>query len=189
MNHIGAKILETPRLILRPFAMADAEPMFRNWASDPEVTEYLTWQAHSDISVTKEILSQWVDSYKKPDFYLWAIVPKELGEPIGSISAVEQRDDIKMVHVGYCIGQKWWNKGYTSEALKELIRFFFEEVGVNRIESRYDPHNPNSGKVMLKCGLRYEGTMRQCDINNQGICDTVRYAILAEDFERSTKCY
>jgi ribosomal-protein-alanine N-acetyltransferase len=107
---------------------------------------------------------------------------KELGEPIGSIVAVEQCDDIKMVHIGYCIGRKWWHCGYTSEALRELIRFFFEDIGVNRIESRHDLLNPNSGKMMLKCGLKYEGTMRQDDIGNQGICDSVRYAILAEDY-------
>ena len=95
---------------------------------------------------------------------------------------MEQRDDIKMVHIGYCIGQKWWCCGYTSEALKELIRFFFEDVCVNRIESRHDPRNPNSGKVMLKCGLKCEGTMRQDDINIQGVCDSVRYAILAEEY-------
>jgi len=110
------------------------------------------------------------------------MVLKEIGEPIGSIAAVEQRDDIKMVHIGYCIGRKWWHKGYTSEALKELIRFFFEKIGVNRIESRHDPRNPNSGKVMLKCGLKFEGTMRESDINNQGICDAAWYALLAKDY-------
>ena len=66
--------------------------------------------------------------------------------------------------------------------LKELIRFFFEEISVNRIESHHDPRNPNSGKVMMKHGLKYEGTMRQSDINNQGIGDEAYYALLAEDY-------
>lgn len=68
-----------------------------------------------------------------------------------------------MVHVGYCIGKKWWHQGITSEALAALINFFFKEVKANRIESRHDPRNPNSGKVMEKCGLIYEGTIRQCE--------------------------
>jgi len=71
---------------------------------------------------------------------------------------------------------------WTSEALNTLINFFFEEVGVSRIESRYDPNNPNSGKVMIKCDMKYEGLKRQADWNNQGICDSVEYAILAEDY-------
>ena len=98
------------------------------------------------------------------------------------MAAVEQNDDTKMVHIGYCIGQKWWRKGIVSEALAEVIRFFFEQVGVNRVESRHDPNNPNSGKVMTKCGLKYEGLMRQADTSNQGIVDAMFYAILAEDY-------
>jgi len=185
MNHKGTVMLNTDRLVLRRFEIDDAEAMFRNWASDDEVTKYLTWLPHSDVSVSKTVISSWVELYQKPEHYSWTIVLKELDEPIGSIAAVKQCDDIEMVHIGYCIGRKWWHKGYTSEALNELIRFFFEEVGVNRIESRHDPRNSNSGKVMLKCGLKYEGTMRQNDINNQGIRDSVRYALLAEDYSQT----
>ena len=181
MEHKGTVALETERLILRRFTIDDADSMFNNWANDAEVAKYLTWTAHSDVSVSKAVINSWIELYQKPEHYSWAIVLKEINEPIGSIAAVEQRDDIKMVHIGYCIGRKWWNKGYTSEALAELIRFFFEEVGVSRIESVHDPRNPNSGKVMQKCGLKYEGTMRGADWNNQGICDAVKYAVLSRD--------
>jgi len=187
MNHKGTVTLDTERLILRRFSIEDAEAMFRNWASDDEVTKFLTWQTHLDISVSQTVINSWLELYQKLDHYSWAIVLKEIEEPIGSIAAVEKRDDIKMVHIGYCIGRKWWHQGYTSEALMELIRFFFEEIRVNRIESRHDPRNPNSGKVMIKCGLQYEGTLRNSDVSNQGVCDAVRYALLAEDYFCSTK--
>ena len=182
MNHKGTVTLETKRLILCRFTMDDAEAMFQNWANDDEVTKYLTWPTHTDVSVSKMVINSWLELYQKPEHYSWTMVLKEIGEPIGSIAAVEQCNDIKMVHIGYCIGRQWWHQGITSEALTELIRFFFEEVGVNRIESRHDPRNPNSGKVMMKCGLKYEGTMRESDINNQGICDVARYAMLAKDY-------
>ena len=182
MNHKGTVILETDRLILRRFTIDDAEAMFRNWANDDEVTKYLCWPTHADVSVSESVINSWLPLYQKPEHYSWAIVLKDIGEPIGSIAAVEQRDDTKMIHIGYCIGRKYWHQGIVSEALTELIRFFFEEVGVNRIESRHDPRNPNSGKVMLKCGLQYEGAMRQSDTNNQGICDAMYYALLAEDY-------
>ena len=58
-----------------------------------------------------------------------------------------------------------------SEDLRMLIAFFFDEVGANRIESRHDPGNPHSGMVMKKCVMKYEGTLRSSDRNNQGICD------------------
>ena len=102
--------------------------------------------------------------------------------PIGSISVVHRDDHVEMVQIGYCIGKAWWGNGITSEALNALIHFFFNKVKVNRIEARHDPRNPNSGKVMLKCGMKYEGTMRESDRNNQGICDASMYAILVKDF-------
>jgi ribosomal-protein-alanine N-acetyltransferase len=182
MKHSGTKELETKRLILRRFTIDDAENMFKNWANDDEVTKYLVWPSHSDINVSIDVLKQWIQNYSNDDFYQWAIVLKETKEPIGSISSVKQSDDLNMVHIGYCIGKNWWNEGIVSEALNELIKYFFEEVGVNRIESRHDPNNPNSGKVMTKCGMKYEGHMRQADKNNQGIVDTVYYGIIADDY-------
>ena len=182
MEHLGTIKLETERLILRQFTIDDAECIFKNWANDNEVTKYLTWPSHKNINETISIREKWMKEYEKKDFYQWAIVLRKINEPIGSISVVKKDDDIKMVHIGYCIGKNWWNMGITSEALNMSIKFFFEEVGVNRIESRFDPNNPNSGKVMAKCGMKYEGHMRQADKNNQGIVDYIEYGILAEDY-------
>jgi ribosomal-protein-alanine N-acetyltransferase len=162
--------------------MDDAEPMFRNWASDPEVTKYLTWPTHKNVDISREVIKNWLSAYESERKYEWAIELKSLHEPIGSISAVKVEDNTNLVHMGYCIGRPWWHKGYTSEALTRLVRFFFEEVGANRIEACFDPRNRNSGKVMAKAGLKYEGTMRQANRNNQGICDAAYYAILADDY-------
>lgn len=63
--------------------------------------------------------------------------------------------------------------------------YMFDEVGVNRVESRHDPRNPNSGAVMRKCGMKFEGTLRQSDWNNQGICDASWYGLVAEERDLS----
>ena len=188
MKHLGTTVLETGRLILRPFTIEDAQPMYDNWASDPEVTKYLTWPPHASVGVTKDVLAGWIAGYERADCYVWAITVKPDGPPIGSIATTGiSRDDIAMVHIGYCIGRKWWRQGYTSEALAALIRFFFEEVGVNRVEARHDPRNPNSGAVMRKCVMKLEAVKRQADRNNQGVCDCAEYAILAEDYFQNGK--
>lgn len=181
MKHLGTKQIETDRLILRRFLREDAEAMYRNWASDPEVTKYLTWPAHESLEVSQWVVDDWISHYTESDYYQWAIVPKEAGEPIGSIAVVGHDDRMAKVEIGYCIGKNWWHRGYMSEALKAVIGFFFDEVGMNRVESRHDPRNPNSGAVMRKCGMKYEGTLRQSDWNNQGICDASWYGILAGD--------
>lgn len=188
MNHRGTVVLKTDRLLLRPFVREDAPAMFDNWAGDPEVTRFLTWPPHSSVEVTERVVNSWVESYCEDHSYQWAIVPvsEEFGEvcgqPIGSISAVHIREDIGEVEIGYCIGRRWWNKGITSEALARLIRFFFEEVGVNRIEAHHAVSNPHSGGVMRKCGMTHEGTCRQSDRCNEGVMDMCIYGILAEDY-------
>ena len=182
MNHIGTVGIETERLILRRFAVEDAEAMFKNWAGDGEVTKYLTWAAHESADVSKSVLKDWAASYQNDNYYHWAIVLKANGEePIGSIAAVGINDEVSSVHIGYCLGKSWWHRGIMSEALKAVIDFFFKNVGANRIESRHDPRNPHSGMVMQKCGMKYEGTLRSSDKNNQGICDASWYAILRSE--------
>lgn len=181
MNHLGTQTIETKRLILRKYKDGEEKYIFKNWASDDEVTKYLTWKSHKDESVSKEWIEFLKSNYDRKDFYEWTIVLKEIDEPIGSISVVELKENINAVHIGYCIGRKWWHQGITSEALSALIDFFFDKVGVDRLESRHDPRNVNSGKVMKKCGMKYEGTMRKADVNNQGICDCAYYAILKSD--------
>lgn len=179
MQHLGTKTMETDRLILRPFVMSDAPAMFRNWASDPEVTKFLTWPTYCREETAVNILTEWTGMYQDPTFYQWAIELKCLGEPIGSISVVDHNDRAELAHIGYCIGKPWWNRGIMTEALQAVMDYLFDQVGVNRIESQHDPNNPGSGAVMRKCGMQYEGTHRQSVRSNQGIVDSCWYALLA----------
>ncbi len=182
LTHKGTQTIETERLILRRAVREDAEPMFRNWASDPEVTKYLTWPPHGSIEVTQKVLAGWLAEYEKDDYYHWMIVLKETGEPIGSLLA-STIGRAQSAHIGYCIGKKWWHRGIMSEALQAVMDQFFGQVGYHRIEAMHDPNNPNSGRVMRKCGMKYEGTTHASDRNNQGICDADHYAILRADWE------
>lgn len=182
MKHCGTQILETDRLILRRYVSEDAPAMYKNWASDSEVTKFLMWQTHSSVAVSQNITDEWVKEYSNDNYYHWAIVLKDNGdEPIGDIAVVHMDEKVSMMHIGYCIGRAWWHQGITSEALKAVMDYLFDVVDVNRIESRHDPKNPNSGKVMQKCGMKYEGTLRSSDWNNQGICDASYYALLKSE--------
>ena len=181
MEHLGTKQIETGRLNLRPFAMEDAEAMYRNWASDPEVTKFLSWPAYQSVDTAYEILDIWTKQYSDNNFYQWAIELKELGEPIGSISVVNLDDRVDMVEIGFCIGKAYWGRGIMTEAFQAVIDFLFGEVGVQRIEAGHDPENPASGAVQRKCGLKYEGTFRRRIRSNQGITDVAWYSILKEE--------
>lgn len=180
MKHLGTVELKTSRLLLRRFTADDAEAMYRNWASDPKVTKYLTWPTHSGPDISRLVLESWVGEYEKENYYQWAIEFER--QPIGSIAVVNTNDPVGKMEIGYCIGRDWWHLGIVSEALSAVMRFLFEEVGVNRIEARHDRNNPHSGGVMRKCGMKYEGTLRQADRNNQGIVDSCVYGILRSEY-------
>ncbi len=180
-QHLGTVTIETSRLILRRFTAEDATAMYENWAKDLEVTKYLTWAPHLSVAESEAVLAEWISLYENQNYYHWAITLKESPDiPIGSIGAVRVDDALNLAHIGYCIGRSWWNRGFTSEALTALIDFFLIKVGFNRVESRHDPNNPSSGRVMQKCGMIYEGTHQQADLSNRGICDSAWYGILAK---------
>ena len=184
VTHKGTQAIETERLILRRFRMDDAQAMYDRWASDPEVTRFLTWPPHADVGVTKQLLTIWTNAYEKADTYQWAITVKEQGDlPVGSIAVVFCDDRVRKAEVGYCIGRIWWRQGITSEALEAVIAFLFDEVGMERVEARHDVNNPNSGAVMEKCGMKKEGVHRSGDWNNQGIVDACMHAILKDEWK------
>lgn len=183
MNHSGTKYIESKRLILRQLEVDDDKKMYHNWASDEKVVTYLTWPIHENIEITRNILKEWIKGYAKNDYYHWGIEIKETHDLIGTIGVVEKSDEICLAQIGYCIGSQWWHQGYMSEALSHIIDYLFGVVDFKCIQSHHDPRNINSGKVMLKCGMKYEGTLRQSDRNNLGICDASYYSILKAEWE------
>ena len=182
MNHCGTCRIETDRLILRRITEADADAVYRNWASDPEVTHFLTWPTHTGSDVTKRVIAGWLPLYESESYYHWAITLKENGdEPIGTIHGLAN-DHTESVQIGYCLGRSWWHQGIMSEAVQAVISFFFDRVQANSICSYHDPRNPHSGMVMKHCGMKYEGTRRASDRNNTGICDASWYSILRTEW-------
>lgn len=141
--------LETIRLMLRPFQKEDAETMFEGWASDPEVTKFLTWNPHENVEVTRQLLAFWEKEYEKPERLNFAIVLKENKRLIGGIDVVGYPEGIP--EIGYCLSRTYWNHGYMSEACRALLDYLFAqgypEVAINAAEE-----NIGSNRVIQKCG-------------------------------------
>ncbi len=187
MKHPGTQTIRTERLILRRLSVRDAESMDRNWASDREVTKYLTWPPHESVEATRQLLARWSQEYEDGDHYQWGIELKAKGEVIGAISAVGMNEETETVEIGYCIGRAWWHQGIMTEALSAVIGFFFEAAGAERIEARHDLNNPHSGDVMKKCGMKLQSIQKAADRNNQGVCDIAVYAIQNGKQDRSER--
>ncbi len=183
MEHKGTRPLETPRLLLRPFRESDAGAMFRNWASDPEVTRYLTWPAHRTQEDSRRIARLWQEQSDDPRVYQWAVVLKSIGEPIGGLSVVRMNENVSAMELGWCIGRRWWGQGLMPEAARAVADYLFGQVGVLRLAACHDSENGKSGRVMQKLGMVREGTLRRHGRNNRGIVDEVVYSVLAEEWQ------
>lgn len=181
MNFVGTLPLETERLILRRFKVDDAKDVFKNYASSDAVTKYMTWDTHSSIDVTENYLESVVKNYKNNKFFDWAIELKSKNIVVGSIGAKNLNEEISKIEVGYCIGEEWWNQGIVTEALQRIIKFFFEEININRVEAYHDIRNTASGRVMQKSGMQFEGTLRQAYKFKSGVADAHIYSILKSD--------
>ena len=111
MNKTGTQRIETHRLILRRYRIEDAEDMFSNWASDPEVTKFLTWPTHSSVDVTRFVLNDWISRYGDGGFFNWAIEWRETGRVVGSIAVVRLEEAISEAEIGYCLSRSFWGRG------------------------------------------------------------------------------
>ncbi len=183
MNYIGTKEIETERLILRRFTVDDDQDMYDNWASDPEVTKFLTWPVHENVHATRALLEGWIKHYEEGDTFNWAIELKENGSVIGNISVVGFKEAAKAADIGYCMSRAYWGNGIMPEALKAVMDYLFDKVGLNRVAACHDSNNPKSGRVMDKAGMKLEGTLRCAGHNNQGICDEVWHSMIKADRE------
>ncbi len=183
MKHIGTKTIETARLTLRRLKLTDSEMMFQNWTSDEKVTQFLRWDAHKTIDDTRRMIRQWLDHYQDDSTYYWGIYLKD-GEMIGSIGVTITSDHDLKGALGYKIGSRFWNRGYSSEAAKAVVDYMFRNTDIERIDSFSSVKNPASGKVMEKIGMRYEGRLQHYYKTRDGFHDCTLYAIIRKEWEQ-----
>ena len=149
----GVKNLETERLILRELVEADAKEMYKNWASDDEVSKYVRWATHKNVEETKEYIKAERERCKNERCYNWGIVLKETEELIGAMGAFPSEDS--RYEIGYNIAKKYWRNGYTTEALKKVMKYLINSEEIYKFRCAHAVLNPASGSVMKKVGFTY----------------------------------
>ena len=108
----------TDRLILRRFTVNDAEDMYNNRAKDPEVTKFLTWPAHTDESITKELLTDWVSKYDEGDWFNRLVACHDVNNP--KSGRVMDKAGMKLEGTLRCAGKN--NQGICDEVWHSMIR-------------------------------------------------------------------
>lgn len=158
LRHLGTQPVETARLLLRRYTPNDAEAMYKNWTTDPQVTRWLRWLPHQNVEETRDVVAGWVADYAKPDTYLWAVTRKADGELIGSLGlfpAMEAGHGPDDFEPGHCYGRAFWGQGYATEALAAVMDYFAAGTGAETLYCCHAVENPASGAVLKKVGFVY----------------------------------
>lgn len=144
-------ILETERLILRPITLDDAEACF-SWGSDERVARFMCYPTAKDIS---ETISWIKTTLVDEEEWNWAFVLKSENRVIGTGGIGPNKFMDGYWGIGYNLHYDYWHKGYCTEAMRAIVDYAHNELGVNKICSDHAVDNPRSGKVMEKLGLKF----------------------------------
>ncbi len=152
--------LETPRLILRPLTLADAETAYSGWTGDAEANKWVSWLPHHSLADTIEWLkeidwNQAITSNRPRDNYIWGFVLKETGELFGSGGLIWE-EGCQLYQIGYNINKLHWNHGYTTEAMRAVLNYAAKNLGIKRVAGGHAKENPASAKVIEKLGFVYD---------------------------------
>lgn len=157
LRHVGPLPLETERLILRGLVPAEAEAVFTGWTGDPVVAEYMPWTPHESVEETRKWL-EGVEKARRENLrrYVWGIVRKDTGLPIGDISVNFDDDDERHPgEVGYALSRSAWGHGYATEALRAVMEFLRLQVGAQVLVGKVCKTNVASMAVVERCGFQY----------------------------------
>lgn len=150
-------MIETKRLILRPWRIEDAEDLYE-YAKDPQIGPIAGWPPHTSVDNSREIIEAVLMA---PETY--AVCLKADGKPIGSIGLMfAAQSNIGLAEdeaeIGYWIGVPFWGQGLIPEAVRELMRYAFEDLGMTKLWCGYFDGNEKSWRVQEKCGFEYQRT-------------------------------
>ncbi len=180
-------ILETPRLILRPWREDDAEDLYK-YACDPDVGYPAGWPAHTSVENSREIISGVLSVNGT-----FAVCLKESGRAIGSVglktgAATDMTEREDECELGYWIGKPFWGRGLIPEAASELLRYAFEELGMRAVWCGYYEGNIKSRRVQEKLGFVYQHKTEGLEVPLVGEVRTGHVMLLTRDEWKKKKC-
>lgn len=161
LMELKRRVMETGRLVLRPWRESDAEALYRH-ASDPDVGPRAGWPPHTSVAESQEIIRKFF-----LNDHTWAIELKETGQVIGCVGYLPASSSNMQIaddecEVGYWIARPFWDMGICTEALQAVVGYCLDKKGFTTLWGSYFPSNPASGRVMEKCGFSDTGQETLC---------------------------
>lgn len=172
-------ILETERLILRPWLLTDLDNLYE-YSKDERVGPMAGWEPHTNKDDAIKALEQYITQE-----YHWAIVLKEENKVIGAIklNSDNNRGKYYAKAISFVLSPIYWGQGIMTEAVKKVIRYAFDEIKIDLMSAFHYPENERSKRVIEKCGFEYEITLFQSVKRYDGkLMDMVCYYILKSNY-------
>lgn len=174
----------TERLLLRPMQLNDAPSLFEFW-SDPIVTKHMNIETFTDVEQAEQIILHLQRLFTENKAIRWSIVLKDTSKVIGSCGFNYFDYENERTEIGYDLGYPFWGKGYAPEALRAIICYAFDRLGLNRVEAKVEPKNLNSIKVLKKLRFAEEGILRQYEKSKGNFVDLIMFSVLREDWMKA----
>ena len=184
LTHIGTQTIETERLILRRFEYTDDEAMLKYWIADEKIQSLYSEPIYTTKEAVKELLDKYIGSYEREDYYRWAIIEKDSMECIGQIAYFLVDNKNHFAEIEYCIGSDFQRQGFATEATKAVIACGFEKMNLHKVQICTKTINVPSKRVIEKCGLTYEGTLRDYFYMNGDYVGRLYFSILIDEFDK-----
>ena len=173
--------LTTRRLTLRKLRLSDADDIYR-YSRDAEVARYVLWDAHQSVYDSRSYVRAMLRRYRSGGPASWGIELNATGAVIGTIGYMWYQPENNAAELGYSLSREHWNLGIMTEALRAVVAYSFEELGINRLEAQHEVANPASGAVMRKAGMQREGLLRERIANKGRYVHVELYSILRSEY-------
>jgi len=160
-------VLTTPRLVLRQPTLDDVDDIFQT-ASDPEVQKYDSDPPMQDRSEAVSLVQQRLAWFAEKRAISWGIELKRTGRTVGGVGFYFWDQAYYKVDLGYTVARLYWRQGIATEALRAVMAFGFEEMGLHRINVDTRMDNTASVRLMARLGFRHEGVRRECIRSEDG---------------------
>ena len=177
--------LQTARLTLRPFTLADAADVQR-LAGEREIADTTLNIPHPyEDGMAEQWISTHQDRYAKGELATFALELRDVTTLIGTVS-LQIHEQHANAELGYWIGTPFWSRGYCTEAAHAVVGYGFEALHLHRVYAYHMKRNPASGRVLQKIGMGYEGCLRQHVKKWEQFEDLEAYGILREEWATQT---
>ncbi|OPA75325.1 GNAT family N-acetyltransferase [Paenibacillus selenitireducens] len=174
-------VLETERLILRQLRIEDTDDLYHYFSKD-EVTKFYDLQSFTDPKQAEALIHNWNEKFETQRGIRWGITFKPSDRIIGTCGFHNWSKKHFKAEIGYELTPEYWREGIMTEVLHSVIKYGFQELGLNRIEALIDSDNISSRKVLEKSRFNYEGLLKDYFYEKESFVDAAIFSIIKTDY-------